>query len=303
MLDQEPVECLFQFICSSNNHISRIEGLVRRLSSAYGDPLLIRVESSSESARGDVGAIGGAEPPSESPSETSAASLVTLGAASDAALGAALADAPFYAFPTVEQLEAADEAALRAAGFGYRAKFIVGAVRDLKAKTGGAEAWLAGLRASANEVAVVEELCSLPGVGPKVAACVALFSLSKPRLVPVDVHVLALAAKRYAPHLRNRTASPAVHAEVQRAFVQLFGELAGWAHNSLFVAEVHRSKRGRARGRNMSGGEAPTEVVETPPPKKRTARARESPKSSTPELAVDRPAVGKRRSTRSSKAP
>lgn len=39
MLRQDPVECLFQFICSSNNHISRIHGMVERLCRAYGTPL------------------------------------------------------------------------------------------------------------------------------------------------------------------------------------------------------------------------------------------------------------------------
>lgn len=39
MLRQNPVECLFQFICSSNNHISRIHGMVDRLCRTYGSPL------------------------------------------------------------------------------------------------------------------------------------------------------------------------------------------------------------------------------------------------------------------------
>ena len=36
---QNPTECLFQFVCSSNNHISRIHGMVERLCSKYGSPL------------------------------------------------------------------------------------------------------------------------------------------------------------------------------------------------------------------------------------------------------------------------
>ncbi len=39
MLRQDPVECLFQFVCSSNNHISRIHGMVERLCRTYGTPL------------------------------------------------------------------------------------------------------------------------------------------------------------------------------------------------------------------------------------------------------------------------
>lgn len=41
MLRQDPVECLFSFICSSNNHISRIHGMVERLCSAYGTELYL----------------------------------------------------------------------------------------------------------------------------------------------------------------------------------------------------------------------------------------------------------------------
>ena len=36
MLRQDPVECVFEFICSSNNHISRIGGMVEHLCRAYG---------------------------------------------------------------------------------------------------------------------------------------------------------------------------------------------------------------------------------------------------------------------------
>lgn len=39
MLRQDPLECLFSFICSSNNHISRIHGMVERLASNYGAPI------------------------------------------------------------------------------------------------------------------------------------------------------------------------------------------------------------------------------------------------------------------------
>ena len=40
MLRQNPVECLFSFICSSNNHISRITSMVEKLASNYGEKIL-----------------------------------------------------------------------------------------------------------------------------------------------------------------------------------------------------------------------------------------------------------------------
>lgn len=39
MLRQDPTECLFSFICTSNNHITRIQGMVERLCQALGTPL------------------------------------------------------------------------------------------------------------------------------------------------------------------------------------------------------------------------------------------------------------------------
>ncbi|XP_036389353.1 N-glycosylase/DNA lyase [Megalops cyprinoides] len=39
MLRQDPTECLFSFICTSNNHISRIQGMVERLCNTLGAPL------------------------------------------------------------------------------------------------------------------------------------------------------------------------------------------------------------------------------------------------------------------------
>lgn len=39
MLRQDPTECLFSFICTSNNHISRIQGMVERLCQTLGAPL------------------------------------------------------------------------------------------------------------------------------------------------------------------------------------------------------------------------------------------------------------------------
>lgn len=43
MLRQDPIECLFSFICSSNNHISRIQGMVERLCHTLG-PRLVTIQ-------------------------------------------------------------------------------------------------------------------------------------------------------------------------------------------------------------------------------------------------------------------
>lgn len=99
-----------------------------------------------------------------------------------------------------------------------------------------------------NEIKSTLEI--LPGVGSKVAECVALFSCSCPDLVPADTHVLKMAL-RMNPSLKevkgvkqNRMASEVVRNEFQ-------GGYAGWAHSVLFVAELPSFK---SEGEGEEGG-------------------------------------------------
>lgn len=105
VLRQDPVECLFEFICSSNNHISRIHGMVERLCRDYGTPLFHSCVP--QSAGLDAPASVKAEGPAKKEEQQQQQQ-------------AGVPDLAFYAFPTLEQLSAASEAALRAEGFGYR---------------------------------------------------------------------------------------------------------------------------------------------------------------------------------------
>lgn len=58
----------------------------------------------------------------------------------------------------------------------------------LQSKPGGGVEWLESLR-KMDLPEVIDALCTLPGVGPKVAACIALFSLDQHHAIPVDTHV------------------------------------------------------------------------------------------------------------------
>ncbi|MEW5302609.1 MAG: hypothetical protein WDW36_005377 [Sanguina aurantia] len=304
MLRQDPVECLFSFICSSNNHISRIHGMVERLCSAYGTELHLPQAVSHPSQP--------PPPPPPPPTHTSAASASSAkpspstshlplspsqrhqpavrspppsssnipsglfvrreptppsthtsrdvkvesaeaqersgehlekesydSVASEVAVKADQSSGPltYYAFPTLQQLTRATEEELRAAGFGYRAKFITGSVALLSETPGGGEAWLMALRDSPYANAV-EALSTLPGIGPKVAACVSLFSLDKHEAIPVDTHVWQIALRYYLPQLEGKSLTKKVHAEVAEAFTGRFGPYAGWAHNTLFISEL-----------------------------------------------------------------
>lgn len=221
MLRQDPLECLFSFICSQNNHISRIHGMVNKLCQLYGTELPIPSD-----------AYARIMPCRNEPGETAPAPL------------------PLYSFPTLTQLQKATEDELRAAGFGYRAKFIVNATQQLTEKPEGGTAWLMSLRNLAFDEAC-EALCTLSGVGPKVAACAALFSLDKHSSIPVDTHVWQIAVRKYTPHLRGKSLTPKLHGEVQSAFINRFGPYAGWAHNTLFIFEL-KSVQDRLLARSSS---------------------------------------------------
>ncbi|XP_020191667.2 N-glycosylase/DNA lyase OGG1 isoform X2 [Aegilops tauschii subsp. strangulata] len=192
VLRQDPVECLFQFLCSSNNNIARIEKMVWTLA-GYGERL------------GEVGGF------------------------------------VFHRFPTVERLARVSEQELREAGFGYRAKYVVGTAKELMAKPGGGAKWLALLR-DRELLEVIEGLCTLPGVGPKVAACIALFSLDKNQAIPVDTHVWKVATQYMLPELAGKSLTPKLSIVVADAFVAKFGEYAGWAQNVLFIGQLPAKK-------------------------------------------------------------
>ncbi|MGH2675009.1 MAG: endonuclease III domain-containing protein [Actinomycetota bacterium] len=99
-------------------------------------------------------------------------------------------------FPTWEGLAEARPAqiaaAIRPGGLAStKAPRILAVLREIRRREGGFDvAWMR--RASDQEV--VDYLISLPGVGPKTAACVLAFSLDRPAL-PVDTHVHRVATR------------------------------------------------------------------------------------------------------------
>jgi len=146
------------------------------------------------------------------------------------------AETGVYAFPSVDALAAVDPAELREMGFGYRAPYVAATARHVKAR--GGSAWLEGLRRS-DRAAVRAALLECAGVGPKVADCVALFSLDQSACVPVDTHVWRIARRDYDPTLEERASiTPAVYERVGDLFRDRFGDTAGWAHCLLFAAEL-----------------------------------------------------------------
>ncbi|XP_021115915.1 N-glycosylase/DNA lyase isoform X1 [Heterocephalus glaber] len=183
LLRQDPIECLFSFICSSNNNIARITGMVERLCQALG-PQLVQLDG------------------------------VT-----------------YHGFPSLQALAGPEvEALLRKLGLGYRGRYVSASARAILEEWGGL-AWLQQLREVPYEEAH-KALCTLPGVGAKVADCICLMALDKPQAVPVDIHVWQIAKRDYSWHpstSRAKGPSPQANKELGNFFRCLWGPYAGWA--------------------------------------------------------------------------
>lgn len=145
----------------------------------------------------------------------------------------------FYSFPNLKTLhEKATEADLRArCGMGYRAKYLIGSMNILVSM--GGEQYLQKLRKLDDPDLVQERLMAFPGVGRKVADCIALFSLKCVNAIPVDVHVWKIARRDYgAAEATTKTLTPTAYNNISNIFRERFPTHSGWAHSLLFVAEL-----------------------------------------------------------------
>ncbi|MEX1118555.1 MAG: DNA glycosylase [Terrimicrobiaceae bacterium] len=125
------------------------------------------------------------------------------------------------AYPDPSRLAGLAEQSLRDCGLGFRAKNLIGTARAVDAGIADLEAWRAlptdDLR---------EKLCTLPGVGRKVANCVLLFAYERLEAVPVDVWIA-----RIATAMRKRKSSPL---KLEEFSVRRFGPYAGYVQQYLF---------------------------------------------------------------------
>jgi len=130
----------------------------------------------------------------------------------------------FHALPSWQAIARADDAVLRACSLGYRAAYLRGTAKQLLARPRWAEEFAALTTAD-----LLAELQSLPGVGPKVAACVALFGFGRLESFPVDTWVVQALADAYGLHGWK----PAQLEQFGKAH---FAEAAGLAQQYLFSA-------------------------------------------------------------------
>ncbi|MDL2224748.1 DNA-3-methyladenine glycosylase 2 family protein [Eubacteriales bacterium OttesenSCG-928-M02] len=124
-----------------------------------------------------------------------------------------------YAFPTPQAIAALSEMELRSLGMGYRARYVQKTAQMV------ADGFDLPTLAHMEYPAAKAAIQSLPGVGPKVADCILLFSLGHRCAFPQDTWVKKCMEKYYG-------LLPGQNVE---SFVeQRFGHLAGYANHYLF---------------------------------------------------------------------
>lgn len=123
----------------------------------------------------------------------------------------------YYSFPSVETLSTVSEADYRALGVGYRAPYIVDAVKKLYSGELSEEFLLKCDTATARK-----ELLKVHGVGDKVCDCVLLFSLGKYDLFPSDVWIKRVMEESFDSLSAKETGE------------SLFKEYSGFAQQYLF---------------------------------------------------------------------
>jgi len=193
LVQQEPLECLFSFITSSNNNIGRIDKLLYSLRETFGSKIAIDQEIWTSSFLQD-----------EKMSVRS-----------------------FYSFPTCEALAETTEEKLRSLGFGYRAKFIHSSAKKIMEL--GGSTWLNNLRSNPDMEFVQSELEQLPGIGKKVADCIALFSLQKGDAIPVDTHVWHIACRWDPTLLKSKSLTPSIYKRVGDLFRSKLNAISAFA--------------------------------------------------------------------------
>lgn len=128
----------------------------------------------------------------------------------------------YYSFPDIQALAEAELEQIDICKAGFRCKYIYQSARMI----GKGELHL-GAVAKLDTEAAKKELMKLPGVGPKVADCIMLFSMQKHDAYPVDVWV-----KRVTEHFYLHRDVPMK--QIQEFAGEKFGSLSGFAQQYLF---------------------------------------------------------------------
>ena len=133
----------------------------------------------------------------------------------------------YYTFPTPKQLSKATIQDLRELGLGFRDQRVYETTRMIQEK----QVDLSKIQEMNDTDLIREELLKLPGVGPKVADCIMLFSLKRFDVFPIDVWVRRVMNELYIHNQNEEKVSKKVLNDLAE---KKFLGMAGIAQQYLF---------------------------------------------------------------------
>ena len=134
----------------------------------------------------------------------------------------------YFTFPSPQQLSKASIQDLRTLGLGFRDVRVYETTKIINEK----KLDLKDLEKEKNLEKLKEKLLQLPGVGPKVADCILLFSeLKKLEVFPIDVWVRRVMNELY---IKNVNEAKVTKTEITNLAKEKYGDLAGIAQQYLF---------------------------------------------------------------------
>lgn len=136
-----------------------------------------------------------------------------------ASLGENMGD--YYAFPTPEAMASKDEEFYKALGAGYRAKYLAVTSRQV------ADGFDLDAIDCIDGNTANKKLCTLMGVGSKVADCILLFGYHKQDVFPVDTWIKKVYKDVVGDGVDNNNV-------IRRKLIDIYGEYSGYAQQYLF---------------------------------------------------------------------
>lgn len=133
----------------------------------------------------------------------------------------------YYTFPTNEELSNASVEDLRELGLGFRDKRVYDTTKIILEN----KSLLRELETEESTEIVREKLLELPGVGPKVADCIMLFSLKKFDVFPIDVWVRRVMNDLY---IKEKDETNVNKKQIENLAREKYKNLAGLAQQYLF---------------------------------------------------------------------
>lgn len=133
----------------------------------------------------------------------------------------------YYTFPTPEELSKASVVDLRKLGLGFRDTRVFKTTRLVNTK----QIDIYELEKIIHTKKLREELLKYPGVGPKVADCIMLFSMRRFEVFPIDVWVRRVMTELY---FENETKIVPNNKQILKYAEETFGNLSGLAQQYLF---------------------------------------------------------------------